>query len=98
MYKCVRPEACGSRIVIDRSARAHNVRDAVRVRHDARLGSGASFQPGRRPTEADHQTDAPWIVLVDDVLTTGSTLAACAETLLEAGAFAVSAVTVARER
>jgi predicted amidophosphoribosyltransferase len=37
-------------------------------------------------------------VLVDDVMTTGSTLAACATVLLEAGALAVSAVTVARER
>jgi ComF family protein len=39
-----------------------------------------------------------WIVLVDDVVTTGATLAACATALLEAGALAVSAVTVARER
>ena len=39
-----------------------------------------------------------WIVLVDDVLTTGATLAACATALLEAGAGAVSAITVARER
>jgi ComF family protein len=39
-----------------------------------------------------------WIVLVDDVVTTGSTLAECAATLLAAGALAVSAVTVARER
>ena len=39
-----------------------------------------------------------WAVLVDDVVTTGSTLAACAEALLEGGAVAVSAVTVARER
>jgi ComF family protein len=39
-----------------------------------------------------------WVVLVDDVLTTGATLAACATALLEAGAIGVSAVTVARER
>ena len=39
-----------------------------------------------------------WVVLVDDVVTTGSTLAACANALLEGGATAVSALTVARER
>jgi ComF family protein len=39
-----------------------------------------------------------WIVLVDDVVTTGATLAACAGPLMAAGALAVSAVTVARER
>ena len=39
-----------------------------------------------------------WVVLVDDVVTTGATLVACAETLYDAGALAVSAVTVARER
>ena len=39
-----------------------------------------------------------WVVLVDDIFTTGATLCAAARTLLDAGAFAVSAVTVARER
>ena len=39
-----------------------------------------------------------WVVLVDDVVTTGATLAACAGPLLDAGAVGVSAVTVARER
>lgn len=39
-----------------------------------------------------------WILLVDDVTTTGATLAACAQTLVEAGALGVSAITIARER
>jgi ComF family protein len=39
-----------------------------------------------------------WIVLVDDVVTSGATLAGCAAVLHEAGAYAVSALTLARER
>ncbi len=39
-----------------------------------------------------------WVVLVDDVVTTGSTLAECAGALYDAGAMAVSGLTVARER
>jgi ComF family protein len=39
-----------------------------------------------------------WIVLVDDLVTTGATLAGCATVLLDAGTASVSAVTVARER
>ncbi len=51
----------------------------------------------RGPAEAAHVTGR-WVVVVDDVVTTGSTLVACAEVLYAAGAVAVSAVTVARER
>jgi ComF family protein len=39
-----------------------------------------------------------WVVLVDDVATTGSTLAACGQALLDAGAGAVSALAVAKEQ
>ncbi|OGO57148.1 MAG: hypothetical protein A2V85_03220 [Chloroflexi bacterium RBG_16_72_14] len=39
-----------------------------------------------------------WVVLVDDVVTTGATLCAAAQALLDGGALATSAVTVARER
>ena len=39
-----------------------------------------------------------WVLLIDDVVTTGASLAAGARALEAAGAAAVSAVTVARER
>ena len=39
-----------------------------------------------------------WLVLVDDIMTTGATLSGCASALDAAGAAAVSAITLARDR
>jgi competence protein ComFC len=59
----------------------------------ANVGHAFAVRPGSGPSVRGR-----WVVLVDDVVTTGATLCAGAQALLEAGAMAVSAVTVARER
>ena len=73
---------------LDRTARATNVDGAFRLRPRAMPDGRQDPRPlaGR------------WVVLIDDVVTTGATLAACAQPLIEAGAIGVSAATVARER
>lgn len=79
----VRVRATTAQYRLDRRHRAQNVADAFALRPD-RLAR--STVRGR------------WVVLVDDVVTTGATLTACAAALLDAGALAVSAVALARER
>jgi ComF family protein len=73
---------------LDRTARATNVDGAFRLRPRA-------MQAGDR---VSRPLSGRWVILIDDVVTTGATLAACAQPLLEAGAVGVSAATVARER
>jgi ComF family protein len=81
-----RTRATTAQFDLDRRRRATNVIGAFRVR------------PGPRGTDVARLLEGRWIVLIDDVATTGATLSACADALLRAGAMAVSAVTVARER
>jgi ComF family protein len=77
-----RTRATTAQFDLDRAARQSNLGGAFRIAGE----------------EALERVRGRWIVLVDDVATTGATLAACAATLLDAGALAVSAVAVARER
>jgi ComF family protein len=51
-----------------------------------------------RDARFDAQVRGRWAVLIDDLTTTGATLAGCAQVLYEAGASAVSALALARER
>jgi ComF family protein len=79
-----RDRATVAQFELGRDERASNVAGAFRLRGSA--------------TDARQVVAGRWILLVDDVVTTGATLAACASALEHAGALAVSAIAVARER
>jgi len=85
-----RERATTAQFELGREDRAANVAGAFRLRAQDRP-SGGRIASG--PSVAGR-----WVLLVDDVVTTGATLAACGIALERAGAVGVSAITVARER
>ena len=80
-----RQRATVAQFELGRDERAANVEGAFRMRAANPVGAEEQAISGR------------WVLLVDDVVTTGATLAACAFALQHAGALAVSAIAVARE-
>jgi ComF family protein len=93
--------------VLARALALRTGRTLVRALHRASAGSSqTTLQPAARLTnvagafgpvtryEADLRGEH--VLLVDDVLTTGATITACAETLVAVGARCVSALTFAR--
>lgn len=67
--------------------------DLDRTTRATNMTGAFRVRPGAEPV-----IERRWILLIDDVTTTGATLVACAEALTAAGALGVSAITVARER
>ena len=79
--------------------RQTNVRDAFALRRLVRVGEhvrGARAEPLVIQVTRSWRVRGRSLVLIDDVMTTGATLDACARLLLDAGARSVCALTVAR--
>ena len=81
-----RRRATRAQTALDRDARRRNVASAFAI---------GGWSP-RSAAHARQRIASRTLVLVDDVLTTGATLDACARVLLDAGAREVRAITVAR--
>lgn len=98
-----RARATTAQFELGREERASNVAGAFQVRTVGGRGGSGRGEPGRTggpgvPRRPDLRLAGRWVLLVDDVVTTGATLASCAIALERAGAIGVSAITVARER
>ncbi|MCU0483162.1 MAG: ComF family protein [Chloroflexi bacterium] len=95
---CLLAAAAGQRLhlpVLEALERTRATRpqfDLDHARRATNVAGAFSVRPGREDVIRER-----WVVLIDDVATTGATLVACATALLDGGAAAVSTLTVARE-
>ena len=91
VWRCLRrARDTQPQVELPAAERKHNVRDAFTIAHAAR---GWPWIDAHAHVP---QLDAAIVVLIDDVMTTGATLDACARVLIEAGAREVRALTAAR--
>ena len=79
--------------VLERATRTAAQHSLGRRARAANVGGAFAVKPGSR-----RQVSGNWVVLVDDVVTTGATLSGCANALYAADALAVSGLALARER
>jgi ComF family protein len=78
---------------LERGARTQAQHGLGRGARAGNVGKAFHVSPRLAPSVRDR-----WVVLIDDVVTTGATLNACAAALRASGTIAVSALTLARER
>lgn len=79
--------------VLRREARTAAQHQLGRRARASNVGHAFGVVPARRD-----QVRGQWVVVIDDVVTTGATMSGCARVLYEAGAAAVSGLALARER
>jgi ComF family protein len=79
--------------VLERATRTAAQHSLGRRARAANVGGAFAVKPG-----GGREVRDSWIVLVDDVVTTGATFRGCAQALHGAGARAVSGLALARER
>jgi len=75
---------------LDKAARAKNVANAFALQATSHMARSKPYSSANASFSGKH------ILLIDDVMTTGATLAAAAEPLYRAGATQISAVVIAR--
>jgi ComF family protein len=88
-------QALGLPVVTALLRREQTVAQHALGRRERAVNVGGAFGPR---DDAVGEVAGHWVVLIDDITTTGATLAGCAAALHAAGALAVSALVVARER